>query len=241
MNKAQKLSEKPHCIDWRAFDEQLVGVEMRKIRANINKPFQHGFCVLEWSKLKMYSFYALLKNHFGNRVRMLGIDTDSFILQFFVEDIKQALTENPRIREKLDFGLVPADHPSGLGDPDDPNAGVVGKLKEEMNLNPITQWVGLRPKMYSITSCKATKWDPANPVRAAERHKEVAKGCSRTNIKQFTPDDYVRMYRGGNAHVIINRRIGSKLHQVLHIIKNIRVEQAIKDYSLFTRCTRWSS
>ena len=61
MNKARKLSEKPHCIDWRVFDEQLVGVEMRKIRANINKPFQHGFCVLEWSKLKMYNFYALLR------------------------------------------------------------------------------------------------------------------------------------------------------------------------------------
>lgn len=42
----------------------------------------------------MFSFYALLKDHFGVKVCMLSIDTNSFILQFFVEDIKQALTDN---------------------------------------------------------------------------------------------------------------------------------------------------
>jgi hypothetical protein len=152
---------------------------------------------------------------------LLGTDTNLFILQLFVDDIKQALTGNPRIREELDFGSVPEDHPSGLGDPDDPNASVVGKFKEELNLDPIIQWVGLRPKMYSLTSCKATKWDPTNPVRPVERHKQVSKGCSRPNIKQFTPDDYVRMYRGVNAHVIVNRRIGSNLHQVYHLLENI--------------------
>ena len=56
---------------------------MRKLRHVINKPFQHGFCVLEWSKLKMYT-YALLKNAFNDKVRMLNIDTDSVFLQFFV-------------------------------------------------------------------------------------------------------------------------------------------------------------
>ncbi|MCA3774185.1 MAG: hypothetical protein IN818_04135 [Cutibacterium sp.] len=229
MPKAQRLAEKPHCIDWRAFDEQLVGVEMRKVRSNINKPFQHGFCVLEWSKLKMYSFYALLKDHFGAKVRLLYTDTDSFILHLFVDDLKQALAENPAIRNELDFGSVPVDHPSGLGDPDDPNAGVVGKFKEELNLDPIVQFVGLRPKMYSIQTCKATKWEPASAAEPVLRHKEVAKGCSRTNIRRFTPDDYVRMYRGGDTHVIVNRRIGSKLHQVLN--RNL-----IRIFELYDSC-----
>ena len=64
---------------------------MRKLCHNINKPFQHGFCVLEWSQLKMYSFYALLKYSFEDKVRMLYTDTDSFFLQFFVDDLKQKL------------------------------------------------------------------------------------------------------------------------------------------------------
>ena len=74
-DKARLLAEKPHCVDFRVFDESLIGVEMRKLRHNINKPFQHGFCVLEWSKFKMYKFYALLKDAFKNKVRMLYTDT----------------------------------------------------------------------------------------------------------------------------------------------------------------------
>lgn len=51
----------------------------------------------------MFRFYALIKYYFRDKVRMLGTDTDLFILQFFVEDIKQALTENQLIRNEFDF------------------------------------------------------------------------------------------------------------------------------------------
>ena len=74
MEKARKLAEKPHCVDFRVFDGQvappeelveetaaeeqqqqaLVGIEMRKLNHFINKTFANGFCVLEYSKLKMY-------------------------------------------------------------------------------------------------------------------------------------------------------------------------------------------
>ena len=72
---ARRLAEKPHCVDFRVFDgkvappeehleataaeeqqqqEPLVGIEMRKLNHFIKKPFAYGFCVLEYSKLKMY-------------------------------------------------------------------------------------------------------------------------------------------------------------------------------------------
>ena len=75
MEKALRLAEKPHCVDFRVFDgqvappeeqveaavveeqqqqEALVGIEIRKLNHFINKPFASGFCVLEYSKLKMY-------------------------------------------------------------------------------------------------------------------------------------------------------------------------------------------
>ena len=68
----------PHCVDFRVFDGQvaqpneevkaaaakkqqrqevLVEIEMRKLNHFINEPFAHGFCVLEYSKLKMYVTY----------------------------------------------------------------------------------------------------------------------------------------------------------------------------------------
>ena len=81
IEKARRLAEKPHCVDFRVFDgqvappeeqvepagskdqqvqEALVGIEMRKLNHFINKPFANGFCVLEYSKLKMYVNYLLL-------------------------------------------------------------------------------------------------------------------------------------------------------------------------------------
>ena len=54
--KCKKLVEKPHCLGFRIFDEQLVGIEMQKIKTLINKPFYVGFSVLELSKLHMYRY-----------------------------------------------------------------------------------------------------------------------------------------------------------------------------------------
>ena len=74
MEKARKLAEKPHCVDFRVFDgnvnrqlnekdeqnEALIGIEMRKLNHFSNKSFANGFCVLEWSKLKMYSYIIFI-------------------------------------------------------------------------------------------------------------------------------------------------------------------------------------
>ena len=39
-DKMRKLAEQPHCIDLRVFAENLFGIEMRKTKSLINKPFQ---------------------------------------------------------------------------------------------------------------------------------------------------------------------------------------------------------
>ena len=75
MEKARRLANKPHCVDFRVFDgqvtpsekqidgaaaeeqqlhEALVGIEMGKLNNFINKPFANGFGVPEYSKLNMY-------------------------------------------------------------------------------------------------------------------------------------------------------------------------------------------
>ena len=81
MEKARRLAEKPHCVDFCVFDGQvappekqveaaaaeeqqlqdtLVLIEMRKLNHFINKPFANGFCVQEYNKLKMYITYQPL-------------------------------------------------------------------------------------------------------------------------------------------------------------------------------------
>ena len=46
------------------------------------------------------------------------------------------------------------------------------------------------------------------------RQKAVAKNVPRSQIKRFKHEDYVQMYNGGALTNVVNRRIGSKLHQV---------------------------
>ena len=76
----RRLSQKSHCENFRMFGNNLIAIQIRKLRHVINKPFQIGFSVLEWSKFKMAQFYALLKDAFLDNVCMLYTDTDSFFL-----------------------------------------------------------------------------------------------------------------------------------------------------------------
>ena len=43
LEKMRKLAEQPHCIDLRVFADNLFGIEMRKTKSLINKPFQVCF------------------------------------------------------------------------------------------------------------------------------------------------------------------------------------------------------
>ena len=54
--------------------------------------------------------------------------------------------------------------------------------------------------MYSFTVINAKEYDPPRPVEPVQpRHKAVAKGVSRANIKRFTYDEYVTMFREGDG------------------------------------------
>ena len=61
----------------------------------------------------------------------------------------------------------------------------------------------------------AEEYDPRLPVEPVQlRHKAVAKGVPLANIKRFTHEKYVTMFREGDARKVTNRRIGSNFHQV---------------------------
>jgi hypothetical protein len=191
--KARRVAEKPHCVDFRIFDEDLIGIEIRKCNHFINKPFQHGFSVLKWSEYKMYTFYAKLKDVFGDKVRMLYTDTDSFFLQFFVEDLATELNREPTMRDWFDFGeirsiiLVDWEQPPTLMQ----EWSVISKMR--VKVIPYMNFIALRPKSYSVHTVTACKYDPDNEMPPKYKYKAVAKGITRENIKNLKHEDYQRM------------------------------------------------
>ena len=168
----------------------------------------------------MYTFYAKLKAVFGKRVRMLYTDTDSFFFQFFVEDLAQELSRDQSMRDWFDFYEIPANHVSGLCAPKDPHGGVVGYFKDEMKGEQVYEVIALKPKSYSVCSVKAAMYNPDGEMPPPVfMHKAVAKGITRENIKRLTHEDYRQMYNEtANCRNVINRRSGTKLHQVMHFI-----------------------
>ena len=100
--------------------------------------------ILDLSKLHMYSFfYDVLKPKYGEKVNLAYTDTDSFIIHTETEDI---YTDFNNLQEHMDFSDYPPDHPNF----NKANKKVLGKFKDEVNGKVISEFVGLKPKMYAF-------------------------------------------------------------------------------------------
>ena len=69
--------EKPHGMGFNIFDEQFMGVQMRKIKPLINKPFYFGFKVLDMSMLYMYRFHYDYLRKMYPAAKIIFKETDS--------------------------------------------------------------------------------------------------------------------------------------------------------------------
>ena len=100
--------------------------------------------ILDLSQLHMYRFYYdVLKPMYGERIKLVYTDTDSFVIHIETDDLYEDLKQ---ISDYMDFSDYPKDHPNY----DTTNRKVLGKFKDEMNGNIITEFIALKPKMYAF-------------------------------------------------------------------------------------------
>ncbi|MEW8615604.1 MAG: hypothetical protein AB2610_20805, partial [Candidatus Thiodiazotropha sp.] len=88
-------------------------------------------------------YYNQLKAQYGESCQLLYTDTDSLLLQIQTEDVYQDMAKHPDLYDTSDY---PQDHPLCSS----ANKKVLGKFKDECTGRAIAEYVGLRPKMYSI-------------------------------------------------------------------------------------------
>ena len=82
-------------------NEDLVGVEKQKPKLKLDKPIFIGMSILDLSKQHMYKFYYdVMKPKYGENIRMVYTDTDSFVFHTKTDDIYQDLKE---INDEMDF------------------------------------------------------------------------------------------------------------------------------------------
>ena len=106
----QKLVNKPTYKHRHIIHENLVVVEKEKHKVELNKPIYMGMSVLDYPKAHMYSFYYdILKPKYGDNIKLLYTDTDSYVIQVMTDDIYEDFRG---INDYMDFSDYPISHPN---------------------------------------------------------------------------------------------------------------------------------
>jgi hypothetical protein len=142
--RLQKLVSKPTFLSFKIFSKDVAAVHMKKKKIILNKPIVVGFAILDIAKLKMYEFfYKYLKVLYKDKIKLLGSDTDSFIIEVESEDIFQDMYIDQTLFDTSNF---PKDHYLYS----EVNKCVTGKMKAEFADVIITKFCGLQSKVYGL-------------------------------------------------------------------------------------------
>ena len=125
-------------------DDNLVIIEMKKVKVKMNKPIYLGLSILELSKIIVYEFwYDYVKVKYMDNAKLCYMDTDSFVInvktKYFYKDIAED------VNERFDTSNFSDDRPL----PINMNKKVVGLMKDELGGGIINEFVALSPKAYS--------------------------------------------------------------------------------------------
>ena len=141
--KPNKLSSSPTYVSSKIFNEDLMAVHKIKETLTLNRPAYVGMCVLDLSKTLMYEFhYNYIKSKYSDRAKLLFTDTDSLTYEIEAEDVYKNFSNDKDTSDNSDY---PENSPYYC----DTNKKVIGKFKDEVCGVPITEFVGLKSKMYS--------------------------------------------------------------------------------------------
>ena len=188
--KLLKMVSKPTYVCSKIFNENLVAVHKIKETLTLNRPAYVGMCILDLSKTLMYNFhYNYIKKKYGDKAKLLFTDTDSLTYEIEAEDVYQDFWND---KDRFDHCNYPESSPYF----DKTNKKVIGKFTDEAAGVPITEFVGLRSKMYSY-------------IKDNQKGEKTAKGIKKNIIKNtIKHTDY--------KNVLLKKK------QMQHTMKTIR-------------------
>ena len=150
-------------------DEDLVIAERAFKKIKLFKPIYVGAAVLDLSKLHMWSFwYDYIKPKYGSNVRLCYTDTDSLVYEI-TSETDPALEFVGTKGSMFDTSDYPKDHPQHSDD----NKKVLGKFKDEAMGVAISEFVGLRPKLYAIRYGNAKEIKKSKGTKKSVVEKEI--------------------------------------------------------------------
>ena len=139
----------------------------------MNKPVYLSQAILDLSKIIMYELhYDYMKPKYGDNLQLCYMDTDSLVYRIKTEDFYTEIRDD--VEERFDTSGYCDNHPLPVGF----NKKVIRLMKDELGGAIMTEFVALRPKLYSYR-----KLDGAEDRKCKRIKKCVVK-------KTLTFDDY---------------------------------------------------
>ena len=195
--KRNKLVSEPNYHTMKLIDNNLAIIEMRKVKAKMNKPIYLGLSTLDISQNTMYEFwYDYVKSKYEDKARLCYIDTDSFVVTIKTKYFYKDIAEN--VKERFDTSNYINDRPL----PTEVNKKVIGLMKDELGGDIITEFVGLRPKAYSYITNDFIEM-------------KKAKGTKKCVIKKMLRFEDYKKFLFSNGKVLKSQqRFKSENHEV---------------------------
>ncbi|XP_077278762.1 uncharacterized protein LOC143906500 [Temnothorax americanus] len=195
---AKAMIARPNFHSSSVFSENLVAIELRKLEVKFDKPIYVG--ILDLSKVCLYEFHhEYMSPLYRDSCRIMYTDTDSLIYHIKCDDAYENMKHDIVRFDTSDYAVDNAyDMPLV-------NKKVPGLMKDENNGVIMTEFVGLRAKMYALRvdgkkDCKKAKGVKSNVI-----------------ARTITFDDYTRCLNDEIEMIRPQSCIRSKMHEVYTI------------------------
>ena len=171
---------------------------MENIKVVMNKPIYIGQAILDLSKIAMYEFhYDYMVSKYGENLTLCYMDTDSLVYRIKTEDFYANIEDDVEVRFNTSGYCANRPLPIGL------NKKVIGLMKDELGGAIMTEFVALRPKLYSYR-----KLDGACDKKCKGIKKCVVK-------KTLSFEDYKNCFAANSGDVYrLQLMFRSKKHEV---------------------------
>ena len=138
-----QLVSEPNYRTTRWCSEDLLAIEMKKIKVKMNKPVYLELLILDISKILMYElWHDYIKPKYQNNATLCYMDTDSFIIHIKTEDFYKDIAND--VKKWFVTSNYDVDRPLPKG----MNKNDTGLIKDELGGKIIIEFIALRPKTY---------------------------------------------------------------------------------------------
>ena len=187
-----KYISKQSFVSQKIFNKNFVAIHEITPVLTLDKLIYAGFSILDISKYLMYEFpYKYIKRKYN--AKLLITDTNSLAYEIKTDDVYEDFYKD---KNMFDFSDYPQD--SKFFDLVDKK--VIGKMKDGFKGKIISEFVGLKPKMYSL-------------IDVDDKQNKKAKGVNKNVVKNIRHKKFVDVLFSKKLMRHKMKRIQSKLHR----------------------------